>query len=1412
MLVRAARRKARPDTIRSRVLSEQLSLPWLCPSFPTSQRSRRWVSIEAGSASPARRKRRDSNDATIRTTRRAMATAAGYTMDDIPFVGSGKIPSLQSNPNPPSETPSSSFESYYGHAPIYLGGSMAGPSARLRMDTTSFVTGDLADVQSVFDACLQVGRIQRAGAILRRLSKVDLSSYELMLLHNRYLRAAVEQIMINPTEAALQSLHKWFELEIRSKNLPQDAEMVAYMVKASLQSPRERRKRLVRRYMDMLDENAALEVLDAGILTAHELNHVTHIYPKYNIESGVDEEDLSFQEGTMEALEQDYIGAESTFPIPDVKATTQKGMGLKSLKSALSLFSTLPDEGIDIANASQELRRDIQARLENDAVEAAVRRWKEENTHLTKMGLNTVLQTKSLGGRMWRWQLALEEYLKEELVKVDAAERPRDGLERRSAEDNERCLYGPFLRILPPQKLAAVTILSTMGTVGSLGADKGIPLSTAIMAIAKNVEDESAFEIIQRKRKSKIWPMPKKEKNLFTAEAIRKATRGRRVGSVAKYAGRFLDQPDALSTMQYEWPATMKAKVGAFLMSALIEVAQVPVTLTHPKTKETVTQMQPAFSHSFQYKMGKKLGVIEANKAIVAQLKREPVHSLLAKHLPMLVPPEPWTLFNKGGFISHPGKIMRIKSGDKDQRHYAEAAIDQGDMKIMFDGLNALGRTPWRINQPVFDVMLEAWNSGKAIANIPPENPQISIPPEPESSTDPLERRRWIRAVKNVENARGGMHSQRCFQNFQLEIARALRNEQFYFPHNIDFRGRAYPIPPYLNHMGADHCRGLLKFGKGRELGETGLKWLKIHLANVFGFDKASLSEREEFAMKNLESVKDSAMSPLTGTRWWLEAEDPWQCLAACIELNNAINSPDPSKFISHLPVHQDGTCNGLQHYAALGGDIWGAKQVNLEPGDRPADVYTAVADIVKAQIAEEKEKGLPLAIVLDGKISRKTVKQTVMTNVYGVTYVGAKAQVRKQLVAAYPNLPNHDGITPDVLSSYVAKKIFTALSTMFRGAHDIQHWLGECASRISTCLTREQLTRLEAEWSKLSSKPKSRAGERYVPKVEDLVQFKSSVIWTNPVHMPVVQPYRSTKSQSVVTTMQRLSLSEPHRSDPVSKRKQLQGFPPNFIHSLDATHMILSALRCDELGLSFAAVHDSFWTHAADVGTMNQVLRDSFIQIHSDDVIGRLGAEFAARYKDCVYLRKLPATSPAYKKILEWRAGRTAERHFQGKTPRGILHLDELKLEAERQRLLGSSDPKDVKKGKGMVTAATILEEVDASGADSVDANLELAGLGDVSPTARPMLDQRSDVEDGEADDQVVEEALGVSFQESKDAVTGEAKALSTDEELTIFERNLAPIARQSKQVPPTIVIWLPLTFPPVPEKVSETCALHRL
>ena len=82
--------------------------------------------------------------------------------------------------------------------------------------------------------------------------------------------------------------------------------------------------------------------------------------------------------------------------------------------------------------------------------------------------------------------------------------------------------------------------------------------------------------------------------------------------------------------------------------------------------------------------------------------------------------------------------------------------------------------------------------------------------------------------------------------------------------------------------------------------------------------------------------LRTDGMTHGRARRWWQDADAPWQCLAACMEVRDALASGDPASFRSRLPVQMDGSCNGLQHYAALSRDEPGGRSVNLLPVDRP--------------------------------------------------------------------------------------------------------------------------------------------------------------------------------------------------------------------------------------------------------------------------------------------------------------------------------------------------------------------------------------------------------------------------------------------------------------------------------------------
>lgn len=98
-------------------------------------------------------------------------------------------------------------------------------------------------------------------------------------------------------------------------------------------------------------------------------------------------------------------------------------------------------------------------------------------------------------------------------------------------------------------------------------------------------------------------------------------------------------------------------------------------------------------------------------------------------------------------------------------------------------------------------------------------------------------------------------------------------------------------------------------------------------------------------------------------------------------------------------------------------------------------------------------------------------------------------------------------------------------------------------------------------------------------------------VDWFTPLGLYVSQPYHKRAVKRVPAKIQVVEIrAENYSQKRPDTRKQRAAFPPNFVHALDSTHMMLTALQCERIGVNFASVHDSFWTHAANVDVMNKV------------------------------------------------------------------------------------------------------------------------------------------------------------------------------------------------------------------------------
>lgn len=119
------------------------------------------------------------------------------------------------------------------------------------------------------------------------------------------------------------------------------------------------------------------------------------------------------------------------------------------------------------------------------------------------------------------------------------------------------------------------------------------------------------------------------------------------------------------------------------------------------------------------------------------------------------------------------------------------------------------------------------------------------------------------------------------------------------------------------------------------------------------------------------------------------------------------------------------------------------------------------------------------------------------------------------------------------------------------------------------------------------------------------------AVRWTTPMGMQVTQEYLQPKTKKVVTAMQKYFYYVPSKVRKLLKRRQVNGIAPNFIHSIDASHLVAVVLGLRDAGVrDMLMVHDSFGVHACHVDTLHKVIRDTFVQIASTDILGNFKRE----------------------------------------------------------------------------------------------------------------------------------------------------------------------------------------------------------
>jgi DNA-directed RNA polymerase len=641
------------------------------------------------------------------------------------------------------------------------------------------------------------------------------------------------------------------------------------------------------------------------------------------------------------------------------------------------------------------------------------------------------------------------------------------------------------------------------------------------------------------------------------------------------------------SEFSWEWMEnTEHARVGALLLRAVMSV---PVKGFGGGLFETRT-LRKTKVKNVNYLGFSEVGIRYRD------VLQEMMDQLVYKPKPMVAPPLPWSLTERGGYLLEPSK----RSGE-----LVHSNLGTVPSQTALDALNKLQSVPYRINKYILDVqkelLNETWELGSFRSYERDSWRAQHFPIVDSTYLDSLDKkdpeyRRIMRQLKKAYHDQKLDEKKACTPRRAVLLADEFKDEVFWTPWFFDSRLRMYPQSE-LSITGGDYIRALLVSANPKPITPDTRDELLIALATSGGFDKvdkAPYSERIEWGEKFVASEEfvEMVKDPITYRRWH-DADEKFQFLSYCEEFYSLFITGE--RDTTRVWVGRDQTCSGIQILSSIIGDSKAMEFTNVLPCDIVKDAYGEVARCARQLLSDKNwlQERYQAQLEKDEKWNRANPdlkpRKTKKTHNIDLNMIDRSLCKHSVLITGYGGSAKtkRDKILDDLREAedldfqdkaLVVKAILDAMFLAFPLYKELNDWFRKAAVR--ACSTGVDFLR-----------------------------------WITPNGSEIVQSYR----EPLFTIVKTHAASGGHYARLISDdnaqayvqtgwgdldaRSHSTAIAANFVHSLDATIIQNGVTRLED-GVDCVTVHDCLMFQPGYTEKVVPVFRKAFYGVVTTPVI----------------------------------------------------------------------------------------------------------------------------------------------------------------------------------------------------------------